>query len=95
MSRIGEMKGALSNEDLKTLQRSLQSLSLRQSKEATYKALKEIVRLTEKGAKIVAEKYGAPAPRFDVPEAVGKPAASAPQQGGKSTDAMLRELGVM
>lgn len=67
MSRIGEMKGALSNQDLLTLQQSLQSLSLRQSEDQIYKNLKEIQRLTLKARKTAFEKYGLPPTRPDTP----------------------------
>lgn len=67
MSRIGEMKGALSNQDLLTLRQSLQSLSLRQSEDQIYKNLKEIQRLTLKARKTAYEKYGLPETRPDTP----------------------------
>ena len=67
MSRIGEMKGALSNQDLLTLRQSLQSLSLRQSEEDIYKNLKEVQRLTLKARKTAFEKYGIPETRPDTP----------------------------
>lgn len=67
MSRIGEMKGALSNQDLLTLRQSLQSLSLRQSEEEIYKNLKEVQRLTLKARKTAFEKYGIPETRPDTP----------------------------
>lgn len=67
MSRIGEMKGALSDKDLLTLRQSLQSLSLRQSEDQIYKNLKEIQRLTLKARKTAYEKYGLPETRPDTP----------------------------
>lgn len=67
MSRIGEMKGALSDKDLLTLRQSLQSLSLRQSEDQIYKNLKEIQRLTLKARKIAYEKYRLPETRPDTP----------------------------
>ena len=67
MSRIGEMKGALSNQDLLTLRQSLQSLSLRQSEDQIYKNLKEVQRLTLKARKTAFEKYGIPETRPDTP----------------------------
>lgn len=67
MSRIGEMKGALSNQDLLTLRQSLQSLSLRQSEDQIYKNLKEIQRLTLKARKTAYEKYGLSETRPDTP----------------------------
>lgn len=67
MSRIGEMKGALSNQDLLTLRQSLQALSLRQSEDQIYKNLKEVQRLTLKARKTAFEKYGIPETRPDTP----------------------------
>lgn len=67
MSRIGEMKGALSDKDLLTLRQSLQSLSLRQSEDQIYKNLKEIQRLTLKARKTAYEKYRLPETRPDTP----------------------------
>jgi hypothetical protein len=61
MSRIGEMKGALSDKDLATLKSSLQSLSLRQSPQRLVENLVEIQRLTQKARKNTMDKFGAPA----------------------------------
>ena len=60
MSRIGEMKGALSDKDLATLQSSLQSLSLRQSPRQLVNNLLEVQRLTQKARKNTMVKFGAP-----------------------------------
>lgn len=73
MSRIGEMKGALSDKDLLTLRQSLQSLSLRQSEDQIYKNLKEIQRLTLKARKNAFEKYGIPETRPDTPSVEPSP----------------------
>lgn len=76
MSRIGEMKGALSDKDLATLQSSLQSLSLRQSPRQLVNNLLEIQRLTQKARKNTMEKFGAPAALSvpDTPDAQPSPA---------------------
>jgi hypothetical protein len=76
MSRIGEMKGALSDKDLATLKSSLQSLSLRQSPEQLVGNLIEIQRLTQKARKNTMDKFGAPAALSvpDTPSAQPSPA---------------------
>lgn len=60
MSRIGEMKGALSDKDLETLRASMASLSLRQSPAALVSNLQNIQRLAGKAKQVTAERYGAP-----------------------------------
>lgn len=60
MSRIGEMKGVLSDKDLEILKSSMQSLSLRQRPETLVKNLLEIQRLTEKARRSTIDKYGVP-----------------------------------
>lgn len=76
MSRIGEMKGALSDKDLATLQSSLQSLSLRQSPQQLVNNLLEVQRLTQKARKNTMDKFGAPATLSvpDTPAAQPSPA---------------------
>lgn len=73
MSRIGEMKGALSDKDLETLRQSLQSLSLRQSPDQLYRNLKEVQRLTLKARKGAFEKYGVPETVPDTPNVKVEP----------------------
>ena len=73
MSRIGEMKGALSDKDLETLRQSLQSLSLRQSPDQLYRNLKEVQRLTLKARKGAFEKYGVPETVPDTPNVQVEP----------------------
>lgn len=81
MSRIGEMKGALSDKDLATLQSSLQSLSLRQSPQQLVNNLLEVQRLTQKARKNTMDKFGAPA-TLSVPDTPGAdPGAPAPAPG--------------
>lgn len=76
MSRIGEMKGALSDKDLATLQSSLQSLSLRHSPQQLVNNLLEVQRLTQKARKNTMDKFGAPATLSvpDTPAAQPSPA---------------------
>ena len=73
MSRIGEMKGALSDKDLATLRQSLQSLSLRQSPGQVYKNIQEVQRLTLKARKNAFEKYGIPETIPDTPNVQPSP----------------------
>lgn len=88
MSRIGEMKGALSDKDLKTLQDSLQALSLRQSPQQLVSNLKEVQRLTTKARDNTIEKYGIPA---DSPARVPDTPQSAP--GQSEIDSILKKYG--
>lgn len=67
MSRIGEMKGALSDKDLETLRTSLQAISLRQSPKQLVDNLLEVQRLTMKARKTTTDKFGAP-PSLAVPD---------------------------
>jgi hypothetical protein len=60
MSRIGEMKGVLSDRDLEVLRQSMASLSLRQSPAALVSNLQNIVRLTNKAKEVTADKFGLP-----------------------------------
>lgn len=60
MSRIGEMKGVLSDRDLEVLRSSLGNLSLRQSPEKLISNLQTIQRLTEKAKTTTQQKFGAP-----------------------------------
>jgi len=86
MSRIGEMKGALSDKDLETLRTSLQSISLRQSPEQLVKNLLEAQRLTLKARKTLTNKFGAP-PSLAVPDT---PAA---QVSPSEVDNLLKKYG--
>lgn len=61
MSRIGEMKGVLSDRDLEVLRSSLGNLSLRQSPEKLVANLQNIKRLTEKAKNTTQQKFGVPA----------------------------------
>jgi hypothetical protein len=84
MSRIEEMKGALSNADLETLRASLQALSLRQSPDKIYKNLQEVQRLTLKARKIAFDKYGIPESRPDTPNV---------QPSSQEVDDILKKYG--
>lgn len=86
MSRIGEMKGALSDKDLATLKSSLQSLSLRQSPERLVENLFEIQRLTQKARKTTMDKFGAPA-SLSIPDT---PAA---EPSPTEIDSLLKKYG--
>jgi len=88
MSRIGEMKGALSDKDLKTLQDSLQALSLRQSPQQLFSNLKEIQRLTTKARDNTIKRYGIPA---GSPARVPDTPQSAP--GQSEIDSILKKYG--
>lgn len=81
MSRIGEMKGALSDKDLETLRSSLQSLSLRQSPQQLVNNLLEVQRLTLKARKETIDKFGAPE-RLSQPDIPAARGATAPAAGG-------------
>lgn len=86
MSRLGEMKGVLSDKDIATLQSSLQSLSLRQSPKQLVDNLIEVQRLTQKARKTTMDKFGAPA-TLSVPDT---PAA---QPGSAEIDNLLKKYG--
>lgn len=76
MSRIGEMKGVLSDSDLKVLRSSLQGLSLRQSPERLIENVKEAQRLMLKARSGLSEKYGVPDVIPDRPALESQPASS-------------------
>lgn len=88
MSRIGEMKGALSDKDLKTLQDSLQALSLRQSPQQLVSNLREVQRLTTKARDNTIKRYGIP---VGSPARVPDTPQSAPEQS--EIDAILKKYG--
>jgi len=88
MSNMGAMKGVLSDSDLKVLRGSQQNLNLSQSPETLISNVKELQRITLKSRKALASKFGIPDTVPDTPEANSK-------SSGKSTDQMLKELGVM
>ena len=88
MSRIGEMKGALSDKDLKTLQDSLQALSLRQSPQQLVSNLKEVQRLTTKARDNTVKRYGIPA---GSPARVPDTPQSAP--GQSEIDSLVKKYG--
>jgi hypothetical protein len=72
------------------LQQALQNLSLRQSPERLLENVREAQRLILKGRSSLARKHGLPETVPDTPAARGGPSS-----GGKSTDEILRELGVV
>jgi hypothetical protein len=71
LSSAQKMKGlgALSEKEGEQLMNAMGSLSLRQSPQQITSTLKEIDRLTQKGRKVLAEKYGVPDTPRDVPNA--------------------------
>lgn len=73
MSRIGEMKGVLSDSDLKVLRGSLQNLDLKQSPEQLMKNVREAQRLMLKARKTAAAKFGIPETVPDTPAAAASP----------------------
>lgn len=91
LAQIPNIKGmgALSNAEGEKLQAALQNFSLRQSPERLIENVREAQRLLTKGRATLAKRYGVPETIPDTPQATAKGTA------GKSTDEMLRELGVM
>lgn len=84
MSRIGEMKGVLSDSDMKILRGSIQSLSLTQSPERLMKNVQEAQRLMLKARKTAADKFGLPDSVPDTPSAA---------PSGNDIEALLRKYG--
>lgn len=84
MSRIGEMKGVLSDSDMKILRGSIQSLSLTQSPERLMKNVQESQRLMLKARKTAADKFGLPDSVPDTPSAA---------PSGNDIEALLRKYG--
>lgn len=88
IAQIPNMKGtgALSDAEGKKLAAALQNFSLKQSPERLVQNVKEAQRIMLNARKRLADKYGVPDTIPDTPQA--KP------QSGKTTDDILRELGV-
>lgn len=91
LAQIPNIKGmgALSNAEGEKLQAALQNFSIRQSPERLLENVREAQRLLTKGRSTLAKRYGVPETIPDTPQATPQGTA------GKSTDEMLRELGVM
>ena len=95
MANIDKLKGVLSDNDMKTLQTALQSLSLRQSPQALVKNLTTIKDLTKNAQDIAKNKYGLPenmpAPQQEVSVSVpGVGAIKFPNQ--KAADDFMQKL---
>ena len=71
LSSAQKMKGlgALSEKEGEQLMNAMGSLSLRQSPQQITSTLKELDRLTQKGRKVLADKYGVPDTQRDLPDA--------------------------
>jgi hypothetical protein len=103
LAQIPAMKGlgALSNAEGEKLQAALQSFSLRQSPDRLLTNVREAQRIMLKARANLSKRYGVPETIPDTPAAAGRGASGTWNKGapgGKpmpSTDAMLRELGVM
>jgi hypothetical protein len=94
LSQLPNIKGMgqLSNAEGDKLQAALQNLSLRQSPERLVENVREAQRLLLKVRENVAKKYGVPDTVPDTPAAT---TARTPSGGVKTTDQILRELGVV
>lgn len=77
--------GALSEKELDVIINSLQSMSRKQGEGQFIKNMDTMKKLLLKGRATLAKKYGVPDTVPDTPDATGS---------GKSTDAILRELGI-
>lgn len=91
LAQIPNIKGmgALSNAEGEKLQAALQNFSLRQSPQQLVQNLEEAQRLILKGRANLSKRYG-------VPDSVPDTPAAQPGTGtGKTTDQMLKELGVV
>jgi hypothetical protein len=94
LSQLPNIKGTggLSNSEGDKLQAALQNMSLRQSPERLIENVREAQRLLLKVRENVAKKYGVPNTVPDTPAAT---TARTPSGGVKTTDQILRELGVV
>lgn len=90
LAQIPNIKGmgALSNAEGEKLQAALQNFNLKQSPERLMENVREAQRLILKGRQNLARRYG-------VPESIpDTPAATSVGSAGKTTDQILKELGV-